>query len=200
MAGTTAAASDHLDARDGLAATLPSHTALDGAPPGGSLQQHDSSQAQASDKVEEDFKRRGDGGGVQEQNGQHEQNEQNGQIGQSEHNEQGPNGENEVGSQNPITTTRTPQDGGKAIAKPPAFSLARRSIEALTPGPGQLHHDVAHMLWHNTLARVSGTRATSEHGAGDGGSPRVAVPQTEVEACLANMAAHEAAEGKVVTT
>lgn len=195
LACNTAAASDDLDAPDGLAGTPPPPTALHGTPPGGLLQKHGSSQAQSSHKVEEDLESRGggaSGGGVQKQNEQHEQ---NGQILQNKQKEQGPKDESEVGSQDPSTTAMTPQIGGKAIAKGPAFSLARRSIEAVMPGPGQLHHDVAHMLWHNTLARVSGTHATSEHVAED-----VAVPQTEVAACLADEAADEAREGKLVIT
>lgn len=194
LACTTAAASDSLDAHDGLAGTPAPFTALDGTPQGGSLQQHDSSQAQSSDKVEEDLERRGaraSGKGVQKQEKQHDQ---SGQNGQNEQNEQGLAGGNDIDHQDPRTSAVPPQTGDKASAKGSAFSLAGRSIEAVMPGPGQLHHDVAHMLWHNTVAHVSGTRATSQHGE-DG-----AVPQTEVGACLADEEADEAAEGKAVIT
>ena len=82
---------------------------------------------------------------------------------------------------------------GSNSSKTPTHIHGRHRLAAVKPGPGQIHHDAAQMLWHKTVARVS--CATPEHVADGGASPQTALPQTEVEVCLADEEAAEAAEG-----
>ena len=130
----------------------------------GSVAQLDSNQAQSSDKLEDEFK--GRDAGASDSGLQ----EQSLHGDESEHNQE-----------------------ASVSAERPAHSRGKHRSAGLKPGPGQIHHDAAQMLWHKTLARVS--CATSEHAADGGATPQEALPETEVDKYLADEENNEAVEG-----
>ena len=161
LAKTLAAESDNRDASDGFAP--PPSTPLDRSLQG-SLQQLDSSQAQSSEQLKDDFKERdavAAHSGLQEKSLHGDENDHNQEA--------------------------------TASAKGPTHLGGRHRLAVVKPAPGQIHHDAAHMLWLKTVARVS--HPTSGHAAEGVASPQVALPQTEVDVCLADEQADEAAEG-----
>lgn len=159
--------SDNMDAADGSGAGPTPPTALD-VTPQGLLQEVRDGQAQGPDKAEEEQEGRDAGTSYEDV--------KDSRIGCGE-----------------IEHSQQPTVSVKEVT----HLFGRHSLAAVKPGPGQLHHDVAHMLWHKTLAQSSQSHAETVPVAEDEGGHKqrhqVPLPQTEVEICLAE----EAAEGTV---
>ena len=90
---------------------------------------------------------------------------------------------------------------GTASANHTANAHHRRHLGNVKPVPGQIHYDVAQLLWHQTGSRVKSRLAADLAGSHERHSRHVQLPETEKDLCLADQAAAEekdVAEGRLV--
>ena len=82
---------------------------------------------------------------------------------------------------------------GTASANNTADAHHKHHLGHVKPVPGQIHYDVAQLLWHQTGSRVKSKLAADLAAGHERHTRHVHLPQTERDLCLADQAAREAA-------